>query len=134
MPFLNVFDECENRFSTEDMETIFCEEFEDFDDYMDMFGQFRNAFNLFVGAVAECFPETVAMFLYQQVHSTLTTQYEYVGQTCGPWPILEATSDVSGIIQRFILRLEALASLADNAIKDLAQSLHLTSGNKNNDL
>jgi hypothetical protein len=108
-------------FSAEQEEDIFHEECEDFDDYMDLFGQLRNAFGLLCSAAAQACPEAAAGALYREVHGVLVERYEGVAGLCvqlqqgGGGGVL--SDEVHGSLQRFVLRLEALAPLVEGIVR-----------------
>ena len=112
-------------------EDIMHEEFEDHEDYMEVFGQLRNAFSLLCAAVAELFPETAAEVLYQHTHNVLVQQYEAVLPLCGQYQQLQSTQqmvgeEIIGQLQRYVLKLESLAPLLETIVKAATRAVQTT--------
>lgn len=99
--------------STEQQEEVVLEECEDSQDYLELFGQLRSATGLLMSAAGEGLPEQAVTMLYQELHSVLVLQSE---------EFRRSEADAADVLQRLVLRLEALTPLTESIVKAAAGS------------
>jgi hypothetical protein len=104
-------------------EAVLQEEFEDQEDYMDLFGQLRNAFSLLCAAAGELCPDMAAGVLYQETHRVLTGEYEGAVALClQRQQGQQASQGLEGPLQRVVLQLEALVPLMETIVRAVVRT------------